>query len=168
MKLPRFSADKNNPAIKGNLTAEEIVRADWERNYKNKSKDTPLAKLKFAIKDHVDQGLPIFRFRNTLVLLVPQDGFEEVEFHTITADPFEVYTTLMLMFFISLVKNQGTQLAYTYVDDKKMFRAIKRLVGEFGSLEENDEEPQKGKYVLVLEIGPFVAAAQQKLAERGQ
>lgn len=166
MMLKRFSADKNNPAIKGNLSAEEIVRTDWERNYKNK--DVSFNQAKLAIKAHVDSGNPIFRFRNTIVLVTPENGYEEIKFHTVTADPFEVYTSLLLMFFISLHRDQGTQIAYTYLDDKKIFRAIKRLVGEFGSIELNEEFPEKGKYTLMFEIGPFVTAMQQKAAERGQ
>jgi hypothetical protein len=166
MKIPRYSANKNSLAIKGNLTAEEIVRSDWERNYKNT--EVTLDDLKFVIKDHVDEGLPIYRFRNTLVLVTPENGFEEIEFHTLTADPFEIYTSLMMMFFISLAKNEGTQLAYTYVDDKKVFRAIKRMVGEFGSLEDNEEDPELGKYIFVFEVGAFVAAMEQKIPQGGQ
>lgn len=166
MMLKRFSADKNNPAIKGNLSAEEIVRADWERNYKGK--DVSFGAAKQNIKQHVDAGYPVFRFRNTIVLVTPENGFEEVKFHTLTADPFEVYTSLLLMFFISLARNQGTQIAYTYLDDKKIFRAIKRLTGDFATLEPNDEDPEKGKYMITFEVGPFVAAMQQKAAERGQ
>lgn len=162
MMLKRFSADKNNPAIKGNLSAEEIVRADWERNYKKMG--VTFDQTKMAIKVHVDEGEPVFRVRNTIILINPENGYEEVKFHTITADPFEVYTSLLLMFFISLNKQKGTQIAYTYLNDKKIFRAIKRLVGEFGSLESNDEDPSKGKYMFVLELGPFVAAMEQKAA----
>lgn len=164
--LKRFSADKNNPSIKGNLTGEEIVRIDWERNYKKK--DVSFNQAKLAVKAHVDNGYPIFRVRNTFILITPENGMEEVKFHTITADTFEVYSSLMLMFFISLNRDQGTQLAYTYLDDKKMFRAIKRLVNDYATLEPNDEDPSKGKYILTIELGPFVLAMQQKAAERRQ
>jgi hypothetical protein len=164
MIVPHFSPNKDNPAVKGNLSAEELVRADWERNYKQKGVSFDQAKI--AIKAHVDSGQPIFRVRNTLILLTLEDGFEEVKFHTVTADPFEVYSPMMLMFLISLSRNKGTQIAYTYLNDKKIFRAIKRLVGEYGELEPNDQDPEKGKYILTLEIGPFTAAMQQK-AESG-
>jgi hypothetical protein len=166
MKVPRFSSNKDNPAIKGMMSAEDITRADWERNYKQKGISFPQAKM--SIKAHVDSGQPIFRVRNTLILLTLEDGFEEVKFHTVTADPFEVYSSMMLMFLVSLSRNKGTQIAYTYIDDKKIFRAIKRLVGEYGELDSNDQDPEKGKYILTLEIGPFTAAMQQKADRRVQ
>jgi hypothetical protein len=165
-KLTRYAADKNNPAVKGNLTAEEIVRTDWQRNYERKG--IPLMAAKRAIKEHVDAGGAVFRMRNTLILVTPEDGYIEVEFHTVTADPMEVYQSMMLMFFLGLNEDQGTETATTYVDDKSPFRMIKRMVGpDFVDIDESDN-PDVGKYVITMDIGPFARAMQAQAAKQGK
>jgi len=59
MKLQKYTADKDNPAVKGSLTAEEIVRTFWENNYKNTK--VSLNALKRMVKAHVDEGGDVFR-----------------------------------------------------------------------------------------------------------
>ena len=166
MRLSRYASDKNNPAIKGNLTVEEIVRTDWERNYKKKG--LPLDAVRLAVKSHIDSGGAIFRLRNTLFLITTVDGFIEVEFHTITADPIEVYQPLALMFFLGLNKDQGTELAFTYIDDKSAARIAKRILSDkFVDVEDSDE-PNKGKYRLTIDVAGFVQFAQIQLQKRAQ
>jgi hypothetical protein len=166
MKIPRYNSSKDNPAVKGLLPIEDIIRADWERNYKNSGVTYEQAEgnlrqlLALA-------GTPASKVRNTIIVTIPQDDYEEVEFHTLTADPFEVYFMSVVTFFISLAMKKGTQYVYTYLDDKKIFRQIKGYFGEYASIEPNDDDPDKGKYVLTIEIGPFVAAMQRKAAEGG-
>ena len=57
MKLSRYASQKDNPAVKGDLTAEEIVRADWERNFKKSG--VSFEQAKGGIKAHVDAGMPL-------------------------------------------------------------------------------------------------------------
>lgn len=166
MKLSRYASDKNNPAVKGNLTVEEIVRADWERNYKKKN--VPLDAIRMAVKTHVDSGGAVFRLRNTLFLVTPVGDFIEVEFHTITADPIEVYLPLTMMFFLGLNKDQGTEVAFTYVDDKSAARMAKRIFSDkFVDMEDSDE-PDEGKYRLTIDLIGFVQFTQAKAQAQAQ
>jgi hypothetical protein len=63
---------------------------------------------------------------------------------------------------------RGTQYVYTYLNDKKMFRQVKNYFGDYASIEPNEDNPKQGKYVLTIEIGPFVTAMQRKAAEGGK
>lgn len=164
MKLPRYASNKDNPAVKGNLTAEEIVRADWARNYEKKG--ISLITAKQSIKAHVDSGGDVFRLRNTIILVTPKDGYTEVEFHTITADPAEVYQTMMLLFLLGLNKAQGTELAYTYADDRTAYRMAKKLVGNNIDIDESDD-PDAGKYVLSFDLAGLARESQARLAAQG-
>jgi hypothetical protein len=165
MKLARYASNKDNPAIKGTLTAEEIVRADWERHYEKKG--IPLDVARLSVKAHVDNGGAVFRLRNTLILVTPAEDWSEVEFHTITADLGEVYQTLMLLFFLGLNKSKGTQIAFTYINDRNAYRMAKKLFGaDFVDIDESDD-PDKGRYSLVIDIGSMASAAQTRQAMQG-
>jgi endo-1,4-beta-D-glucanase Y len=158
MKLSRYAADKNNPAVKGNLTAEEIVRTDWERNFKDKGFSFP--QVKMAIKNRVDAGEAVFRLRNTLFLVAPRDGFIEVEVHAVTADPSEVFQTMTSLFLLGLHMDQGTESVYTYTNDRKVFRMFSRLFGNTYVDIDDSDDPEKGKYVTTLDVVGIVRAAQ--------
>jgi len=165
MKPKTFKSDKNAAAIKGNLSVEEIVKADWERSYKAAGISLDTARL--LVKEHVDDNQPIYRMRNTIFLITPENGFEDVLFHTITADPIEVYKTMLMLFFLGLNADQGTETVYTYVDDKKMYRAVRPMYREYIDIEPADDEEQ-GRYLLTIDIAGFVANARQmQAAQRG-
>lgn len=143
-------------------SVEDIVRADWERNYKESG--IPLNTVRSIVKIHADEQKPIFRFGNTLILLTPRGNYDMVKFHTITDDSFKVYMATLLQFFISLCLKKGTEIAYTTVNDEKIYNSIKKMFGDFVSLEPNNEEPEKGKYLLTFQVGPFVREMQSKQA----
>jgi len=165
MKLQKYTADKGNPAVKGSLTAEEIVRTFWENNYKNTK--VSLNALKRMVKAHVDEGGDVFRLRNTIILVTPNDDYEDVEFHTITADPQEVYQVTMLMFFLGLNKAKGTQTAFTYLEDKRAYRLASKIMGkEYVEIEKPDDADQ-GKYVLTLDLDGFASNLQRQAANQG-
>jgi hypothetical protein len=156
MKISRYAANKDDPAVKGNLTSDEIVRTDWERNFKEKG--FSLVQVKMAIKKRIDAGEAVFRLRNTLFLVAPIDGFIEVEIHAVTADPSEVFQTMTFLFLLGLNADQGTQSAYTYANDRKVFRLFLRLFGaSFVDIDDSDE-PEKGKYIVTLDLMRFVRA----------
>ena len=165
MKPKTFKSDKDAASIKGNLSVEEIVKADWERNYKPAG--IPLDDARLSVKEHVDDNQPIYRMRNTIFLITPENGFEDVMFHTITADSLEVYKTTLMLFFLGLNADQGTETAYAYVDDKKMYRSVRPMYREYLDIEPADDD-EKGKYLLTLDIAGFVANARQiQAAQRG-
>lgn len=153
MKLTKYAKYKDNPAVKGLLSVEELVKADWERNYKKQG--VPLNTVRLAIKQFVDDGWRILRQRNTLIILSPDEDNEDVLFHTVTADPYEVYITYMQLFLLALAQETGAETAFTYVDDKTMFRAAKKALGDkYAELEESDN-PDQGKYKIVLDVGSY-------------
>ena len=165
MKLQKYATDKDNSAVKGNLTAEEIVRADWERNYKKSG--VPLGAAKMAVKRHVDDGGDVFRMRNTIILLTSNDDYEDVEFHTITADPQEVYQVTMLMFLLGLNKAKGTQTAVTYVDDKRAYRMASKMLGKDYVDIETSNDADQGKYALTLDLDGLASNLQREAATQG-
>jgi endo-1,4-beta-D-glucanase Y len=162
MKISRYAANKDDPAVKGNLTADEIVRTDWERNFK--AKGFSIGQAKMAIKKRIDAGEAVFRMRNTLFLVAPVDGFIEVEIHAVTADPSEVFQTMTFIFLLGLNADQGTQSAYTYANDRKVFRMFSRLFGASFVDIDDSEEPKKGKYIATLDLMGFVRAMQAQKA----
>jgi len=162
MKLSRYAANKDDPAVKGNLTADEIVRTDWERNFKEKG--FSLVQAKMALKGRIDAGEAVFRLRNTLFFVIPKDGFIEVEVHAVTADPSEIFQTMTLLFLLGLHMDQGTQSMHTYANDRKVFRMLSRLFGEtFVDIDDSDA-PEKGKYVTTVDLVEFVRAMQAQKA----
>lgn len=136
------------------MSIEDIVRTDWERNYKGSGISLNVARL--AVKSHVDKKLPIYRVGNTLILLIPRGNIDLVKFHTITADPVKTFFGLLLQFFISLSMNDGTEVAYTTISNDNIYNMVKKMFGDYVTLEPNNEEPEKGKYLLTIQIGPFV------------
>lgn len=165
MKPVKFAKYKDNPAVKGLLSVEDLVKADWEHNYKKKG--IPLDSARIAVKQFVDDGHRVYRLRNTLIFLDPDVENEDVEFHTVTADPYEVYVTMMQRFMLGLVAETGADTAFTYVDDKNAYRMAKKAVGEgYADIEESDE-PQKGKYKVILEIGTYYHDMKQRADQQG-
>lgn len=137
----------------GDMSVEDILRIDWERNYKDKGIDFMVARASFKVL--IDSGALAGRLGNTIIFVIPVEGFYVVKFHTMSADDFDTFTVLLLKFFISLHKTKGTSVAFTYVNDKIVFNKIRKTYGQYVFLEENEDEPQKGKYKLILEIGSF-------------
>ena len=167
MKPPRrYQQQKDNPAVKGNLTVEQIVKADWERNYAKSG--IGLDDLRIIVKDHVEEGNDIFRLRNTIFLVTPEGGYEEVKFHTLTADTYETYMTLVMLFLLALNKDQGTQEAYTYLPDKTMYRAARKLFKDFIDIEDaRDDEDADAPYKVTIDIAGFANYGTQLAAQRG-
>ena len=130
MKPQRAQKIGNDPSIKGNLTADQIVET-------------------------------VVRMRNTLVLLTMDKGADEAMFHTITADVYEVYMTMMQLLALSLAKARNVETIYTYVNDKAPYRMARKLFGDSNvDFEESDLE-QKGKYKLTIDIGDYYRAGQK-------
>lgn len=153
MKLTRYARDKNSAAVKGLLSVDEIIKEDWRRNYKKSGVSaTALATI---IKDSIDNGAQPMRLRNTIVLITPdEDDPTTMQFHTVTADPYEIYTTLITRLFVALAKTQGAETLYTGVPDKSALRMAKRTFGDkFVDLEEDG--PADNKYTLTIDIGDF-------------
>jgi hypothetical protein len=166
MKIPRASKNENDPSIKGNLSAEEIVRTDWKRNYEKKG--IPLASLKQSIKDHVDDGGQMGRMRNTLIFLKINEGEDDVLFHTFTADVYEVYMSMMQLFSLSLAKTRGIETLYTFVSDKSAYRMASKLYGKENVDIEEEDNQENGKYKLTIDIGEAYRQGQRAVEAKAR
>jgi len=160
MKAPEkygSNKDKYAKSVQGNLTTDEIIVFDWERSYTKKSGLT-VDDLRQSVIDHVQNGGDVYRIRNTLFLISPQDGdYTEVKFHTLTADPREVYIPLMLLFFIGLNKTNGTEVAYTYSPSKAIYRMFKHMLGSYMEIEDVKDDPNAdAPYMITVDVGAFI------------
>ncbi len=162
MKPQRAQKIGDDPSLKGNLTGDQIVEADWKRNYEKKG--VPLLSMKKLIKHHVDTGGQVVRMRNTLVLLTMDEGSDEAMFHTITADVYEVYMTMMQLLALSLAKARNVETIYTYVDDKAPYRMARKLFGDSNVDFEESDLAQEGKYKMTIDVGDYYRSG-QKAAE---
>jgi hypothetical protein len=166
MKPQRAQKLSDDPSIKGNLTADQIVETDWKRNYEKKG--IPLLSIKKWIKRHVDTGGQVVRLRNTLVLLTMDKGSDEAMFHTITADVYEVYMTMMQLLALSMAKARNVETMYTYVNDKSPYRMARKLFGDTNvDFEESDLE-QEGKYKMTIDVGDYYRAGQKTAEARAR
>jgi len=165
MKMQRTQKLTNDPSIKGNLSAEEIVKTDWQRNYEKFG--FPLNFLRQKVKDHIDMGGQIVRMRNTLTLLTMEKGSDEAMFHTITADVYEVYMSMMQLLALGLAKARNIQTIYTYVSDKSPYRMAKKLFGDKNVDIQESELEQNGKYKLTINIGDYYRSGKKFAEEQG-
>lgn len=154
----------SNPAVKGNLSLDEIVKTDWEKHYK--SKGIPIEQARKSVAVRAKQG-QIVRLRNTLFLLPHASGDEDsLEFHTITADPKEMYVSLMFMFLLGVGGKTDIDYMYSYTDDKKAYKAFQPLLGEFIEFEPTEEEG-KPKYTITFNVRQLFNKAQAAQRQRG-
>jgi hypothetical protein len=159
MKKQPPKKPQNDPSIKGNMSAEDIVRADWKRNYEKLG--VPLLDFKQMIKEHVEQGGQVVRLRNTLFLLTMEQGGYEAEFQVITADLNDVYATMFQLFGLSLAKSRNVESMFTFTDDKKMVDMALKIFGKDNTrLEESDVEDDY-KYKLTIDIGNYYSSGQK-------
>ena len=161
MKPLRAQKTQDDPSLKGNLTADQIVETDWKRNYEKKG--IPLLSIKKVIKHHVDTGGQVVRMRNTLVLLTMDEGADEAMFHTITADVYEVYMAMMQLLALSLAKARNVETIYTYVNDKSPYRMARKLFGDNNVDFEESDLRQEGKYKMTIDIGDYYRAGQKSV-----
>lgn len=158
MKLTKYAKDKNNPAIKGLMSTQEILRADWERNYKKAGVSFEDAVQ--SLGEQVQSGMKAAKLRNTILFYKNEDDGEAL-FHTVTADPYEVYTVLLMQLALGLHKAAGVDVLYTYIKDRATYRMASKIFKDFVDLEESDTEGTD-KYKLTLYIADFADAYSSK------
>ena len=169
MKAPPRYNEKfaKDPSVQGNMSVEDIIKRDWERNYKGKAGITA-QDLENVIRYHITKGGEIYRFRNTLFLVTPEDGgFDVIKMHSITGDIFELYITALLLFLATMNQTNGTEEVYTYTPDKVVYRKLKNIFSEFLDIEDARDDPDAdANYKLVLDLAGYMqriqAASQQQ------
>jgi len=107
------------------------------------------------VKSHVDSGGQVVRIRNTLVLFSIEEGSNNAMFHTITADVYEVYMSMMQLLALSLAKVRNIEKIYTYVEDKKPYSMARKLYGDANVNFEESELQENGNYKLTIDIGSY-------------
>lgn len=149
MKPKRYKEGQKNPAVEGNLSIEDIVRLDWEREYKGT--DVELDDVRVRMNEFINQGGLVARLRNTLFLYTPlEDNFEEVLFDITTADTTEVCESFIIRFFLGLNEDKGTTTLYTFADDKSTYKIMRKLfTDEFVDMEETNDPELRGVGITI-------------------
>jgi hypothetical protein len=162
----KYTPETYGAAAKGNLTVEEIVKKTWEMVYARKSGVT-FEGLKASVINDLQNGWEIYRLRNSLYMVYPIDGdYTEVELHMFTADPQEIFLPVTFMFMLGLNQSQGTEVIYSTVPDKALYRIAKRMFKDFVAIE-NPE--QKGRYYkLTIDIAGFISTMQATQQQQTQ
>lgn len=155
MKAPSRYSEKlaKDPSVQGNMSVEDIIKRDWERNYKGKGGVT-VQDLENIVRYHISQGGEIYRFRNTLFLVTPEDGgYETIKMHSITGDLYEMYITALLAFLATMYQTNGTEEVYTYTPDKVMYRKVRSLFSRFIDLEDARDDPDAdAPYKIIIDL----------------
>ena len=149
-------------------SVEEIIASDWKRNYSTTSK-VSLDQINGILQQHVADGNPVYRLQNTLYIVTPSNGgYTEVKFHTLTADPREAYLTNMVMLLLWLYKTKGTEIAYSYVVNKTLYRMLKRIFGAYLDIEDARDDPNAdAPYLVTLDLLSFVTKLQAEQKSNG-
>lgn len=171
MKAPPRYSEKyaKDPSVQGNMSVEDIIKRDWERNYKGKSGIT-LEDLENIIRRHMAEGGEIYRLRNTLFLASPEseEDYTTVKFHSLTGDLLEVYLYTLLTFVISMGHTHGTQEIYSYTEDKTMYRRVHRLLGDFVDIEDMKDDPSAdARYKIVLDLEGYMRMLYTNAEQQG-
>jgi hypothetical protein len=168
MKAPPHYTDKyaQDPSVQGEISVADIIKRDWERNYAKKS-GISLDALENVVRRHVDSGGEVYRIRNTLFLVVPEDGHDVVKMHSLTADVFEIYAYALLTFVVSMGQEQGTQELYSYVPDMKLYNRIRPMFRDFLSIEDAKDDPDAdSRYRVILDVDGFMQPIRATMAQQ--
>tara|TARA_R110000796_G_scaffold75168_3_gene168728 strand:+ start:772 stop:1257 length:486 start_codon:yes stop_codon:yes gene_type:complete len=158
MKLTKYARDKTNPAVKGLMSMREILQSDWERNYKKAG--VSFEEAVESLGEQIESGMKAAKLRNTILFYKIEDDGEAL-FHTVTADPYEVYMVLFMQLALGLHKAAGVDMLYTYVKDRTTHRMASKIFKDFVDLEESDLE-DTDKYKLTIYIADFADAYSPK------
>ena len=169
MKAPSRYSEKlaKDPSVQGNMSVEDIIKRDWERNYKGNAGVTA-QDLENMVRYHISKNGDIYRFRNTLFLVTPEDGdYDTIKMHSITGDIYEMYIMAMLAFLATMSQTQGTEEVYSYSPDKTIYRKLKTIFSEYLDIEDARDDPDAdANYKLVLDLAGYMqriqAASQQQ------
>lgn len=108
------------------LPIEEIIKIHHKKNYRKSdfTLDDALRTFNYFARQ---EGNQIVRLRNSLFLMGPKDQNDNVEIHTVTADPAELFYGLALRFVLALVEKRGVKKIVTDIlkeKDAKRFKEI--------------------------------------------
>ena len=166
---PRYSKKyAKDPSVQGNMSVEDIIKRDWERNYKGKAGVTT-QELENLVRHHIAAGGGVHRFRNTLFLVAAEDGdYEMIGVYCITGDLYELYVVALLTFLISMNQTQGTEEVHMYVPDKVMYRKLRGVFAGFMDIE-NIQGTAGGSngYMLIVDLAGYIRHIQTASKQQG-
>ena len=125
----------------------DIVKKDLKVNHKGEG--ITLEQAAAALEQFSQDGAKFVRFGNTL-FIVENPNDEAVIYHTVNADPAQIYLYNLLQFFADLQEQSKTQ-ATTYFSNPKLIDFLEKTKLPHETITESDD-PSWGSYMVVTPL----------------
>jgi hypothetical protein len=125
----------------------DIVKKDLKLNHKGEG--ITLEQAAGALEQFSQDGAKFVRFGNTLFIVENPDD-EDVIYHTVNADPPQIYLYNLLQFFAEL-HEQGKAQATTYFSNPKLIDFLEKTKLPNETITESDD-PSRGSYMVVTPL----------------
>jgi hypothetical protein len=125
----------------------DIVKKDLKVNQKGEG--ITLEQAASALEQFKQDGAKFVRFGNTLFIVENPDD-EAVIYHTVNADPAQIYLYNLLQFFANL-HEQGKTQAVTYFSNPKLIDFVEKTKLPNETIAESDD-PSRGSYMVVTPL----------------
>jgi hypothetical protein len=125
----------------------DIVKKDLKVNHKGEG--ITLEQAAGALEQFSQDGAKFVRFGNTLFIVTnPND--EAIIFHTVNADPPQIYLYNLLQFYAELYE-QGKTQATSYFSNPKLIDFLEKTKLPNETIAESDD-PARGSYMVVTPL----------------
>ena len=125
----------------------DIVKKDLKANHKGQG--VTLEQAAAALEQFSQDGAKFVRFANTL-FIVENPNDKSVIYHTVNADPPQIYLYNALQFFADL-HEQGKAQATTYFSNPKLIDFLEKTKLPNVTIAESDD-PSRGSYMVVTPL----------------
>jgi hypothetical protein len=125
----------------------DIVKKDLKVNHKGEG--ITLEQAAGALEQFSQDGAKFVRFGNTLFIVTnPND--EAIIFHTVNADPPQIYLYNLLQFYAELYE-QGKTQATSYFSNPKLIDFLEKTKLPNETITESDD-PSRGSYMVIMSL----------------
>ena len=125
----------------------DIVKKDLKINHKGEG--ITLEQAAGALEQFSQDGAKFIRFGNTL-FIVENPNDEAVIYHTVNADPPQIYLYNLLQFFAEL-HEQGKTQATTYFSNPQLIDFLEKTKLPNETITESDD-PSRGSYMVITPL----------------
>jgi hypothetical protein len=125
----------------------DIVKKDLKLNHKGEG--ITLEQAAGALEQFSEDGAKFIRFGNTL-FIVENPNDDAVIYHTVNADPPQIYLYSLLQFFAEL-HEQGKVQATSYFSNPKLIDFLEKTKLPNETIGESDD-PSRGSYMVVTPL----------------
>ena len=125
----------------------DIVKKDLKVNHKGEG--ITLDQAAAALEQFNQDGAKFSRFGNTL-FIVENPNDEDVIYHTVNADPPQIYLYNLLQFYADL-HEQGKTQATTYFSNPKMIDFLEKTKLPNETIAKSDD-PSRGSYMVITPL----------------